>query len=187
MHCCILVVGESINDQLHPFADHTKVEPYRVFVEGEDLTAMAEHFGISPDNLPALAEKMPEWDKVEGEVYQNRLCFWSRENPNGKFDWYEVGGRFSGYILLNEPRAPSFFGKLFGRKPTDRVNNALKRDVVVESILEDPPAAILSDDTWIEQRLDESAPSDEQWKQQFAEFFMSIPDDQMLTVVDIHS
>ena len=54
MHSLLLVIGESIDEQLIPFADYTKVEPYRLFVEGEELTFMAEHFNLSPDNIPAF-------------------------------------------------------------------------------------------------------------------------------------
>lgn len=187
MHSLVLVVGGSIVEQLNPFADYTKVEPYRVFVEGEDLESMAEHFDLSPDDLSALAAKMPEWEEVEAEVYQGRLCYWSRENPNGKFDWYEVGGRFSGYLQLKESRTPSFFGRIFGKKQARRVNKALKGEVVIEAVLEEPPTAILLNGAWVELGWGDDAPSEDQWRQQFSERFKLISDDQQLTVVDIHS
>ena len=39
-----------------------------VFIEGEDLTFMAQLLNLSPDDLPALVKKMPEWDQVEAEI-----------------------------------------------------------------------------------------------------------------------
>lgn len=163
------------------------MEPYRVYVEDEDLLDMAKHFDLSPDDLEALAAKMPEWNEVEGEIHQGRVFFWSRENPNGKFDRYQVGGRFAGYLHLREPRPPSFFGRLIGRKPSDRANKALKGEIVTDDLLENPPFAILANGSWVEQGWHEDAPSDEQWRAHFEERFKLIPDDALLTVVDIHS
>lgn len=42
-----------------------------------------------------------EWHGREkrDEVY-NRFGYW--ENPNAKWDWYEIGGRWSGYFLLKD-------------------------------------------------------------------------------------
>lgn len=187
MHSLVLVIGESIDEQLNPFADYTKVDPYRVFIEKEELTLMAEHFNLLSDDLPALIEKMPEWNDAEGEIYQGRLCYCSSENPNGKFDWYKVGGRFSGYLRLKKPRLPSLLGRFFGKRTTDRVNKALKQDVVIEAIFENPPVALLVNGNWIELGWGDDALSVEQWKQQFAEHFDLIPANQQLTVVDIHS
>lgn len=187
MHSLILVVGPSVHAQLAPYADHRKVERYRVEVEGDGLASMAEHFGLADDDLPGLAAKMPEWNEAEGEVHAGRLTFWSRENPQAKFDWYTIGGRFSGYLRLLDPRAPSFLGRLLGKKPTDRVDQARKRELVLDHVLDDPPVGLVANGSWIDRGWSADEAADEQWKQQFAERFRRVDDDELVTVVDLHS
>lgn len=187
MHSLVLVVGDAVRVQLHAFADYAKVDPYRVYVEGEQLAAMAEHFGLNVDDLEALAAKMPEWARCKGEIHQGKISYWLRDNPNGKFEWYRIGGRFSGYLRLRQPRQPSLFGRLLGRKPVERVNHALKGEVVSEEVTGAPPFALLANGVWVEQGWSSDAPSDEEWRQQFTQRFNLLPDDARLTVVDIHT
>ncbi|HEX6098284.1 MAG TPA: hypothetical protein VF432_18300 [Thermoanaerobaculia bacterium] len=187
MHSLVLVVGDAVRAQLHAFADYAKVEPYRVYVEGDQLTAMAEHFGLRVDDLEALAAKMPEWAGIKGEIHQGKLSYWLRDNPNAKFEWYKIGGAFSGYLHLRQPRQPSAFGRMLGRKAVERVDHALKREIVIEEVLDSPPFALLANGVWVEQGWSQDAPSDDAWRQQFAQRFHLLPDDAPLTVVDIHT
>ena len=187
MHSLLLVVGDDVRVQLHAFADYAKVKPYRVYVEGDQLNAMAEHFGLSVNDLEVLSAKMPEWAGCKSEIYQGRLCYWLRDNPNGKFEWYKIGGRFSGYLRLRQPRRPSAVGRLLGRKPDERVNRARKGEVVIEDVISNPPFALLANGVWVEQGWSTDAPTDDEWRQQFAHRFNLLPDDALLTVVDIHT
>jgi hypothetical protein len=120
-----------------------------VYVEGDPLQAMADHFGLTVDDLPALKEKMPEWAGCESEIHDGRLCYWLRDNPNGKFEWYRIGGRFSGYLHLRQPRKPSLLGRFFGRKPQERVDRARKGEIVVEDVVRNPPFAFLVNGEWV--------------------------------------
>lgn len=187
MHSLLLVVGDAVRVQLHAFADYAKVAPYRVYVEGDQLTAMAEHFGLDVNDLEALNAKMPEWAGCKSEIHQGKLSYWLRDNPNGKFEWYKIGGRFSGYLHLRQPRQPSLLGRLLGRKPVERVNCARKGEIVAEEVLSAPPVALLANGVWVEQGWSKDAPSDDEWRQQFAHRFELLPDDASLTVVDIHT
>lgn len=186
MHSLILVVGDSIDEQLARFAAYNEVEPYRVVVDDDGRASMAEHFDLDADDLESLAAKMPEWDECEGEVHDGRLTYWSTANPEAMFDWYTVGGRFSGYLRLLTPRQQSFLGRLLGRKETDRVDSARKREVFAAPLLEEPPSALVADCIWLEQGWGKDALSKERWREQFAERFEQVPDDAQLTVVDIH-
>ena len=187
MHSLLIVVGDDLPARLHRFSDHTKVAPYRVYVDGKQLEAMAEQFALPPENLEALARRMPEWNGCEATVHQGKLSYFIRDNPDGKFDWYRVGGRFRGYLRLAEPRKPSLVGRLLRKPPVDRVDRARKGEVQVEHVVANPPFAILAGDSWVEQGWSKDAPTDEQWKQQFAARFALLADHELLTVVDIHS
>ena len=39
---------------------------------------------------------MPDWRGSEAGVDEVGLFSWTTANPEGKFDWYEIGGRWSG-------------------------------------------------------------------------------------------
>lgn len=185
MHSLLLVTGTDIDGQMLPFFDHLDVEPYEGFLSEKDIAAMAEQYRIAVADLDALAEKMDDWMGEEGFVRGGRLGMISRSNPKGKFDWYEVGGRFAGYLHLKEPKPPTFVGRLLGRGAVVKVNTALKREVHCLRILADPPVALLHEGLWIE--LPILNPVEEAWKREFAAAFKEIADDVKLTVVDVHT
>lgn len=187
MHALLLVIGDNLHQRLHAYADYAKVDPYRVYVEGENLARMAEHFGLATSDSEALVAKMPEWAGCEAEIHQGKICYWLRDNPVAKFDWYEIGGRFSGYLRLREPSPPSLLGRLLGKKPVDRVNRARKDEIIVDEVLANPPFAILAGDAWVEKGWSETSATDDQWQQQFALRFNLVPGHEIITVVDIHS
>ena len=187
MHSICLVVGDGVEKQLEPFADYLEVGRYKAFLEPDGVASMASNYGIAATDLQSLAAKMPDWQQAEGSVEDGRLFYWSTANPNSKFEWYKVGGRFSGYLHLRQPVPPSVFGRLVGKRPLDRVDRAAKRDVDAQALLADPPAALLMDGTWNECPLTSDRAALAGWNRQFAELFARVPDDAMLTVVDIHS
>lgn len=186
MHSLVLVIGDSPEEQILPFADHFEVEPYQVVVGEDELQSMAEHFGVDATDLESLAAKMPEWSEIEAEVIDGRLTYWSRDNPNGKYDWYSVGGRFSNYLRLLEPKRPSLLGRLLGRQPSSVVERARKSELVVDAILDDPPFALVVEGEWLEQGWGAEALSDEDWAKAFASRFAAIGEEQWVTVVDAH-
>lgn len=187
MHSLLLVVGENVHQRLHKFADYAKVEPYRVYVEGERLEQMAEYFKMPTTDLEALAARMPEWANCKAEIHAGKLCTWIRENPNSKFDFFKIGGRFTGYLRLRTPRQPSLLGRLIGRKATSQVNRAFKSEVETQAVVENPPYAILVGEAWVERGWSSEAPGDDSWRQQLAQRFAAVEESDMITVVDIHS
>ncbi|HSY19873.1 MAG TPA: hypothetical protein VK815_16135 [Candidatus Acidoferrales bacterium] len=108
------------------------------------------------------------------------------ENENGKFDWFEVGGRFGAALPLKQPRQlKRFFGLLPGGT-TARATTAKKSEVDSQALLADPPAALLFRGQWSESALFAQHEQAEKWRAEFARRFAEIPDDTTLTVVDIH-
>jgi hypothetical protein len=83
---------------LEPFDEALEVEPYRAYLSASDIDRMAQHYGIPPTNLLALAGKMRDWRGAEGGVDARGLYAVVSYNPNGTWDWYEIGGRWEGSI-----------------------------------------------------------------------------------------
>lgn len=106
MHSCIYVLIdgkthniESLVDQaLAPFNEELKVSPYKQHFSRAGVRMMAEHYKIPETDLHQLASKMQDWARCPGGVDQAGLfAIWTC-NPDGKWDWYEIGGRWDGLI-----------------------------------------------------------------------------------------
>jgi len=88
----------AVAQALHPFDEDLEVEPYRDYLDASDIQRMAAHYGIPPTDLPSLVRKMEDWRGREGGVDAHGLYAVTTCNPDGKWDWYEIGGRWDGYI-----------------------------------------------------------------------------------------
>lgn len=88
----------AVASALEPFDEGLDVEPYRDYLDAADIQRMAEHYGLAPTDLAGLARKMRDWRGGEGGVDAGGLYALSTYNPNGEWDWYEIGGRWDGYI-----------------------------------------------------------------------------------------
>lgn len=105
-------------EALAPFDENMEVAPYRVPMSAEDMERMAKHYGVAADPV-ALLPHMEDWHGRAGEIADGVLCRISTYNPDSKWDWYEVGGRWAGslpggsdricakaYLNAPEARAP---------------------------------------------------------------------------------
>lgn len=118
-NACVLVKkGESnpeqmvkkANDMLANFDINKEVEPHKYYVEIEEIQRMAKSYGIDtknlPANLPALAEKLEDWNGDKGGVDESGLYGFSTENPDGHIDaWFvfvEVKPEDRGRLLFCE-------------------------------------------------------------------------------------
>jgi hypothetical protein len=75
-HFCVLVIGENVEQQLAPYQENNMGDcpkEYLAFVEAEDC-------------------------KVDPET--GKRGYW--ENPNKKWDWYRIGGRYAGRLKVND-------------------------------------------------------------------------------------
>lgn len=103
MHTCVyVIIGSHINNipaavakALAPFNDALQVPPYKIRLNASAIQLMAEHYGIKASNHRALAEKIPEWIGGTGGVDQHGLFAAKTDNPSGKWDGYEIGGRWT--------------------------------------------------------------------------------------------
>jgi hypothetical protein len=80
MHFTVLVIGEDTDSQLSPFSSHTEVAPY------------PEDCWNCP--IPPAEDPDPECKECGGTG-----THLSTTNPKAEWDWYEVGGRWTGFFL----------------------------------------------------------------------------------------
>ena len=100
---------------------------------------------------------------------------WSTSNPQSKWDWWTVGGRWDGGLRTKDGR---------------EVNECLRSELHFEHT--HPTFAVLVDGQWIERGSmgwwamvsDEKAP--EEWHPQWLKIVAALPDETRFTLVDAH-
>ncbi len=156
-----------IDEQMEPYYEHSESEPY-VCYSVEDAAAEIERdihrferiierkhpdydLGKCRTMLAELRRTTPEKkyrQYLSGhESFNDKGEPLSTYNPDSKWDWYRIGGRWDGWITANEQSSDN--GYNLGRRHESIENNiatteeALKRDVI-------PHAIITPDEQWHE-------------------------------------
>lgn len=118
MHYCAYVfipnngdIEELVAQALEPFSEDLIVPPYKVYLDATEIQAMAKHFNVNETDLGTLALRMDEWQRSAGGVDEKGLFVIKTWNPNGKWDWYEIGGRWPSVLRGNTIRANTLLTK----------------------------------------------------------------------------
>src|SRR5207302_236175 len=117
MHLLVMVIGEAPEEQLEPFQENnfgTCAEEYLEFHDVEDESR--EHYRTGVFDYPGakandperhgkpLREVFPTFEDYMEEFHgprdekTGRYGEWF--NPNSQYDWYQLGGRFTGHLVL---------------------------------------------------------------------------------------
>lgn len=115
-HYCIVVIvdGETepayiereVERLLAPFDENMEVAPYKEYMSDEDIARMVRHYTehpmaappVDPNDLTTLLPYMEDWNGSEGAIDGGGLYYLRTYNPQSKWDWWSVGGRYSGRI-----------------------------------------------------------------------------------------
>jgi hypothetical protein len=103
-YCTFVIIGPKgdpdalVAGALAPFDEALAVPPYREYLQPFDIERMASHYKLDRNDLNALAERMKHWTGRPGGVDQRGLYFATTNNPQCRWDWYEIGGRWSGFL-----------------------------------------------------------------------------------------
>lgn len=113
-------------------------------------------------------------------------------NKNSKWDWYQIGGRWTGFLTLKDGAK----GKLGTSSPFDlKEPLTVKADIAYKKDIQDfenikIPYAILHDGTWHARGemgwFGVSADMDDDWETTARKILNDLPDDILITVVDCH-
>lgn len=150
----------------------------------EDPVKYKERWGHNKNHIDYLENEFPKklnW--TDEECYED-IASWYREsgrvtedgsilstrNPNGKWDWYEIGGRWSGAI-------PGDWEKLYNL-PIEKIDT--------------PYAFVTPDGEWVERGevgsfgTSSNEMNDDEWDAKFKEYLKTLDKNIILTVVDCH-
>lgn len=112
-HSTVLVIGEDPETMLIPYDENTDVEPYRDYENGE---RPQDHWAFKPLTQDYGMAEDVDWDHYvdaynrgcrEGDsdqlfldVEKQRVYQMSTYNPLSRWDWYQLGGRWTGFFKL---------------------------------------------------------------------------------------
>jgi hypothetical protein len=196
MHTCIyvLITGpntqteEFVAEALAPFDGNLEVPPYKLHLSHSGVRAIAGHFGLPESDLESIARKMPDWMGCAGGVDDLGLFASRTSNPNGKFDWYQIGGRWDGKIT----------GKAGAKRPK---HDVLARNCLLSSALlaaadferRIPHGVVMPTGEWVERTTFVSTgdgwysreTADPHWCDHFRRILAAFPKHQVVCV-DVH-
>ena len=131
----------------------------------------------------------PEDIGADGEVY-------TTENPNSKWDWYTVGGRWAGLLKLKDGIVsnPPNFSYGWSEEDKNKLLNENRTDVALKSQIANLDEivcfAFLKDGIWHERGemrwFDCVSNEKMDWDDQFKKLVRELPDDSLITIVDCH-
>ncbi len=137
-HFTVMVIGPNPEEQLAPYHEYecTGVkDQYVVFVEPdeseEDLKKEFEENKESYDSFDEFMGDYYGYEKHEGK-------FGKWTNPNSKWDWYQLGGRWTGFFKLKDGECGQlgFPGLMTAPAENGYADQCLKHQIDIESMTE---------------------------------------------------
>lgn len=101
-HATVLVFtepGQRVEDLLAPYDESIVVKPYIEYTRQEAIDYAREHFDSCKDKSDEECWKYMAEDGYSTDADGN---IYSIYNPNSKWDWWQIGGRFSGLLFDKE-------------------------------------------------------------------------------------
>ena len=193
MHFTVMVIGDNDKEQLESYSANSIVKEYELDVLSEnDKNIFIKYYNENyPETIKLsfseLYEKHGE-DWNENIWRENEEGVWykySTYNPNSKWDWYILGGRWSGMIKLKE-NCTGIKGECGSFNNTPGIDAALKGDIAnIDTLI---TFAVLKDGEWYEQEDIESNINlnINSWYQKIKQLLEDVSDDTLISIYDCH-
>jgi hypothetical protein len=94
-------IEAAVDTALQPFDYELQVKPRKRYLDQSEIDRMATYYGIGPTAVERLAAKMADWNGGRGGSDAGGLFTFETTNPDGMWDWYEIGGRWDGHLPGN--------------------------------------------------------------------------------------
>lgn len=109
-HFTVMVIGSNPEEQLAPYDENIKLETPVVTgeVSDEEKNSMIDYYKKTKNgglDLPfdeLYAEKGYDWNGNRFEKRDDKWVEILTYNPKSKWDWYQLGGRWSNFLKLKE-------------------------------------------------------------------------------------
>lgn len=167
-HFSVMIIGQDPGKQLQPFHEFECTGENDEHVQDIDVTDECREHGLDWHGLDdKVVESEDQVDRNGAHKYgyavmdgDTIIKAVNRTNPNKKWDWWVVGGRWQGMLLLKPGRdgESGRAGLMGSRHPNGGVDQALKGDVDFDKMRDqageragakhDQMAAIIDGRTW---------------------------------------
>lgn len=91
----------SVEEVLAPYNEGLKAEPRKEYLDDDEIKSMKEHY--KKETIEELVPLMGSWDGVDGGIEDGKLYRISTYNVDSHWDWYQIGGRWSGSLTGYKP------------------------------------------------------------------------------------
>lgn len=145
-HYTVLVVGDSPEEQLEPFDENLEVEEYSKPILDDEIKRFVDYYkNKSIEDADSTFETLYEkyGDDWNGNSWRldenNEWKQYSTYNPNSKWDWYEIGGRWTGFFKLKPGASGELGEKSWGVEAAKEgyADQALKGDIDFDGMREE--------------------------------------------------
>lgn len=132
-HYAVLILhkeDQDIDTFLAPYDENLKVKPYLKYKYNDAIKFIKEEFVPYNDFLKEYSdEQLLEWyvEEYSAELLKDGDIY-TTYNPNSKWDWYQIGGRFDGELMLTDE------GRL---NAVDEIKRKYCTDIDIKNLRED--------------------------------------------------
>lgn len=191
-HFAVLVIGENPEEQLAPYHEFESTGNDDKYVQDVDMTEEVQLDADKSSLENALSDYDLQYVTVDDEknidkegehkyryavVRDGKLVkAVKRTNPNKKWDWYQLGGRFGGFSLKNGGICP------FALK--QNIDFDVDSCFVTYAVIKDSKWYSKGDMGWF--GISSNDVSDEDWNAKFWELVNSAPDTTLFSLFDCH-
>ncbi len=102
-HFTVLVIGENPEQQLEPYSENMEMEPYKEYLSDDEIKKMKEYYTKMPPVEKSNTDILPhmsDWRGQKGFIDEKGIGYFSTYNSDSKWDWYQLGGRWTGFFKL---------------------------------------------------------------------------------------
>jgi hypothetical protein len=132
---------------------------------------------------------LTDWHDIDDVTKQG---YW--HNPNAKWDWYTLGGRWTGFFKLKPNTSGEIGAPGLLTSPAEKgyADSVYKKDIDFEMPSDFSTFAVLKDGKWYEKGemgwwgTVSNKKEDSQWEEEFAKLIADLPDDTLLSLYDCH-
>ena len=143
-HFTVLVIGNNQEEQLSHYDESIEVEEYEVIEVSQEDKELFRQYCIEDrkmtESVPfdlayhdhGLDWNNAKWRKSEDGIWRE----YSTYNPKSKFDWYSLGGRWTGFFKVKENVVATVgIPGVFGTHAMDGfADQLLKKDIDIEGM-----------------------------------------------------
>lgn len=141
-HFTVLVIGDDVDGQLAPFDENLEVDSHENIMDEREISMMRDHFqkeGKDVSTMEKLSKFIREWSGCPGGINESGDFFYtSQSNPDAKWDWYQIGGRWTGFFKLKKGKKGIVGepGIMTSRPKKGYADSARKGDIDFDGMME---------------------------------------------------